>query len=128
MKKSLRILLVEDDEDDYFLTTELLKEAKPDYKVDWATGYDEALEKIAAKAYDVYLIDYRLGKNSGIELLSYITAKDISSPAIILTGQGDPQIDLQAMQSGAADYLVKGTFDANLLERTIRYAIDQAEL
>lgn len=128
MNNSLQILLVEDDEDDYFLTTELLKEAKPDYAVDWAAGYDEALAMIARKVYDVYLIDYRLGKNSGIELLRYIATKDISSPAIILTGQGDPQIDLQAMQSGAADYLVKGSFDANLLERTIRYAIEQAEL
>ncbi|HYV93763.1 MAG TPA: ATP-binding protein [Chitinophagales bacterium] len=128
MKKSLKILLVEDDEDDYFLTKELLKETGQNYELTWAPVYDEALEMINTKSHDVYLIDYRLGKNSGLDVLNYITSKEISSPAIILTGQGDPRIDLQAMHSGAADYLVKGTFDASTLERTIRYATEQAAL
>src|SRR6185503_14971702 len=102
MKKPLKILLVEDDEDDYFLTKELLKETGQDYELAWAPVYDTALEMINSKSHDVYLIDYRLGKNSGLDVLNHITSKEISSPAIILTGQGDPRIDLQAMQSGAA--------------------------
>jgi len=128
MKNDLKILLVEDDEDDYFLTRELLKEAKPTYAVDWVSEYDKALPVIDARLHDVYLIDYRLGSKSGLDLLNYITSKNIPVPVIILTGQGDPKTDLKAMESGASDYLVKGTFDANSLERAIRYATEQAQL
>ncbi len=44
-------------------------------------------------------------------------------PVIVLTGQGDHDVDVEATQAGAADYLVKGEISPTLLERTIRYAI-----
>lgn len=128
MAKTLNILVVEDDEDDFFLTKELLNDVQANVELEWAPGYDEAIALINQRIHDVYLIDYRLVQRSGIEVLQYIIAKGISSPAIILTGKGDPKIDLEAMQSGAAEYLIKGSFDAITLERTIRYATEQADL
>src|SRR3546814_12237107 len=77
--------------------------------------------------YDVYLIDYRLGHITGIDLINYIVALGDRTPFIILTGKGDVQIDMEAGRLGAADYLVKGEIDSSKLERSIRYAVQRAE-
>src|SRR5207249_11403069 len=74
---------------------------------------------------DICLIDYRLGARNGIELLRQALERGCVAPVILLTGQGEHEIDLQAMKAGAADYLVKGRLDAGLLERSIRYAIER---
>src|SRR3989344_5385339 len=69
----------------------------------------------------------RRGKKSGLELLKDAIAAGLAAPVIMLTGYGDREVDLLAMQSGAADYLVKDELTAPLLERSIRYAIQHAE-
>ena len=46
-------------------------------------------------------------------------------PMILLTGQGDRDVDVEATRAGALDYLVKGRIDADVLERSIRYAIER---
>src|SRR3989339_763218 len=75
--------------------------------------------------YDVYLLDYRLGGHTGLELLHEAAERNIKTPLIFLTGYGDHRIDLEAMKAGAADYLVKDQINAPLLERSIRYAIER---
>ncbi|MEZ4663992.1 MAG: response regulator [Caldilineaceae bacterium] len=122
----IRILLVEDDEDDFVLTRDLLRDAEgmtPD--VDWITTYDQALAEMARNRHDVYLLDYRLGAGDGLSLLYEAMQQGCRKPVILLTGQGDHHIDLEAMRAGAADYLVKGEITAPLLERSIRYSIEQ---
>ncbi len=122
-KARLAILVVDDDEDDFFIARRLLEratEARAD--VDWAQGYDEGLAALVTRAYDVALVDYRLGARDGLDLLRQAVAQDCPTPIILLTGQGDRAVDLQAMAAGAADYLVKWEFEAPLLERSIRYA------
>jgi signal transduction histidine kinase len=119
------ILLIDDDQDDYVLTRSLLSsnvEGKR-FMVKWVATYDAALEIVGRKKYDVYLIDYRLGQHNGIELLRAILAQGCTAPAILLTGVGDRGVDVEAMQAGAADYLAKDQLSAELLERSIRYAI-----
>jgi signal transduction histidine kinase len=126
MRRPLRILLVEDDEDDYILTQALVREFRwSSPELHWESEFDRALEAMLSDAYDVYLLDYRLGPHSGLDLLQAAIAKGCKAPIILLTGQGDHEVDLQAMRVGAADYLVKGTLDAPNLERAIRYAIQQ---
>src|SRR5690606_16021945 len=66
--------------------------------------------------------DYRLGAQNGLDLIREASDREVTTPMILLTGQGDLQVDLQAMAMGAADYLVKGQIDAQLLERAVRYA------
>lgn len=125
-KKLIKVLLVEDDEDDYVLTESLLSEISlGSYKVDWVTAYDVALEKLAGDAYDVCLLDYHLGAHTGLELLREAKARNYDIPIILLTGQGDQETDVEAMRAGAADYLIKGELNSSKLERSIRYSLQQ---
>lgn len=124
----IRVLLVEDDEDDYILTRTLMSVPENrNLRLDWVEGYDEAYERIMANDYDVYLIDYRLGERTGIELIQETTDAGCQAPMILLTGQDDQSVDYSAMAIGASDYLVKGRIDAQLLGRSVRYALRQAE-
>jgi PAS domain S-box-containing protein len=120
----VRVLLVEDDEDDYVLTRDLLHEVDArGFVLEWVADYGAARDAISRREHDVYLLDYRLGERDGIELLSEVRAERIDVPVILLTGLGSREIDLQAMRAGAVSYLAKGELDAPLLDRTIRYAI-----
>ncbi|MCI0366112.1 MAG: PAS domain S-box protein, partial [Phycisphaerales bacterium] len=122
----LKVLLVEDDEDDYILARGLLAEIKGSrFKLDWISTYEEGLKAMVANKHDVCLVDYRLGARNGIDLLRAAQEQGCQAPIILLTGQGEHEIDLMAMKAGAADYLVKGRLDSGLLERSIRYAIER---
>lgn len=120
------MLLVEDDEGDYLITEDLLSEiGSVEFDLVWASDYESALEAIGREEHAVYLFDYRLVDRSGLELLREVVLRGDRTPAIMLTGQGDREVDLEAMEAGASDYLVKGTFGARLLEWSIRYAIER---
>jgi two-component sensor histidine kinase/CheY-like chemotaxis protein len=124
----VRVLLVEDDADDYVLTRDLLAEVRGTrFNLEWLASYDAGLEAIRRGQHDVYLLDYRLGERNGLELLREAIQGGSRAPMILLTGQGDREIDLEAMRAGAADYLTKGRIDAALLERSIRYAIERKQ-
>lgn len=124
---AIRILLVDDDEDDYVLTHSLLSDIKGEtFQLDWVLSYDQALTEIAQQHHDVYLIDYRLGQHNGLDLLRQAMRHLHQAPMILLTGQDDRHVDVAAMQAGAADYLVKGEITASVLERSIRYAIQHS--
>src|SRR4028118_2174037 len=117
----LKVLLVEDDEDDYVIIRDLLSEMER-FELEWVIDYEDALKAIEREEHAVCLLDYRLGERSGLELLREALRRGYKAPIILLTGQGDREVDLEAMQAGAADYLIKGQIDAPLLERSIRYA------
>ena len=120
----LRILVVDDDEDDYVITRDLLFEIpERRFDVDWVASYELALEAIGRRQHDVYLLDYRLGPRDGLELMREVIGNGCRAPMILLTGQADHHVDIQAMTAGAMDYLVKGRIDADLLERSVRYAM-----
>lgn len=125
----VNVVLVEDDEDDYVLTRSLLDElTEGRFDLKWVSEYDSALEAMRASAGDIYLVDYRLGQRDGLELLREAMAQGIQAPIILLTGQGTPEVDVEAMRSGAADYLVKGQIDSYLLDRAIRHAIERKDI
>jgi putative nucleotidyltransferase with HDIG domain len=126
--KQIRILLVDDDEDDYILTNELLKEFKhKGYSLDWAETYQAGLKSMIEGEYDIYLLDFRLGPRNGLELLKEAVSQGCRAPIILLTGRGGYDIDLQAMAAGAADYLVKDNIQGSILERSIRYALERKQ-
>ena len=123
-----RILLVDDDEDDYLLTRELLSEGSDNrFELEWLSTYESAKEAIGVRSYDLLLVDYRLGEKSGLDLLRDAISSGCKSPIILLTGQGDHDVDSQAMSLGAADYLVKGQITPALLERSLRHAIERSQ-
>lgn len=129
MKDLIKVLLVDDDEEDFMLTEEIFEEIPyHKYKIDWIDNFKMAKDRILEEKHDIYLIDYRLGVNSGLELIrECLEEAKVYKPFILLTGQGDRQTDQEAMQAGASDYLVKGKINAFELERSIRYSIKQAE-
>ena len=120
----IAVLLVDDDADDYLLTKDLLSKLDGDrYDIQWVSDHRSALRAAHEGEHDVYLVDYRLGADDGIELVRELIANGHDVPVIVLTGQGNRDVDVEAAQAGAADYLVKGEVSPALLERTIRYAM-----
>lgn len=125
----LRVLLVEDDEDDFVLTTSLLSEIRNQkVNVEWAATYVDALSALGKGEHDVCLVDYDLGERNGLELLREAAAVNPAVPMIMLTGHGGYEVDAEAMRAGAADYLVKEEISAPALERSLRYAIQHSRL
>lgn len=120
------ILMIDDDEDDFFLVNSLLQDISPDqYVLQWVSSYKEGLLAIETRAHDLYLVDYRLGAYTGIDVLHHFRNLGYKAPVILFTGKGDYLIDKEAMLAGASDYLVKSEINAALLERAIRYTLDK---
>jgi diguanylate cyclase (GGDEF)-like protein len=125
----LPILLVEDDEDDYVLTQAFLSEIKEfQAELTWAPTYAEGLEQLKGDNQDVILVDYHLGASDGLDFVREAQTLGCTAPIIILTGQGDRDVDLAAMRAGAVDYLEKDQITVPLLERSLRYAVQRAHL
>ena len=125
--RPIRVLLVEDDEDDYLIIRDMLSQIEQrEFHLDWVSGYPAALERIKQKSYDICLTAYRLGEQDGIELMHEFIQNGFRAPIILLTGVGSHKIDMRAMCEGAADYLEKGDLNPHSMERSIRYAIERS--
>jgi len=122
----IRVLLIDDDPEDYLITKGLFGELPGHrFALDWVDGYDLGLSAITAGSHDIYLLDYRLGSRNGLELLEAARVVNATAAIILLTGQGQYDIDRRAIEAGAADYLEKERLDPILLERAIRHALLQ---
>jgi PAS domain S-box-containing protein len=126
MLSDLKVLIIDDDEDDYFITSQYLHEI-PGFSVTstWCYNIGDAQEKLKSNAYDVYFLDYRLGAKTGLELLKEAIRQGSYKPIILLTGKGTPEIDKAAVESGAYDYLIKSEITSEKLERCLRYAVER---
>jgi two-component system cell cycle sensor histidine kinase/response regulator CckA len=124
-RPTVRVLLVEDDEDDFLLTGKLLKKSeRTAFDVTWVISSAAALKELRNQ-YDACLVDYHLGADTGLLFIANAIAQGFSGPLILLTGRGDHDIDVEVMKAGAADYLVKDEMTAPLLERVIRHAVER---
>jgi signal transduction histidine kinase len=124
---SLRLLLIEDDEDDYVIVQDLLSDLEQNtYELDWVSSFDDGIERLLRNDVDACLLDYRLGARTGMELLYEAKRRGCSVPIIFLTGQTDRAIDMEALQAGAIDYLIKNELSAMEMDRSIRYAVGHA--
>lgn len=125
----IKVLLIEDDEDDYVFTRELLADVHvPRYQLDWVSTYEAGLQAIVAQQYDIYLLDYRLGERNGLELLSQVEKLPYRVSIILLSGIADRTVDLKAMELGAIDFLYKDEITVSTLERSLRYAMRQKQV
>jgi PAS domain S-box-containing protein len=126
MLSDLKVLIIDDDEDDYFITSQYLQEI-PGMSISttWCYNIPDAQEKLRSNEYDVYFLDYRLGARTGLELLKDAIKQGSYKPIILLTGKGTPEIDKAAVESGAYDYLIKSEITSEKLERCLRYAIER---
>ncbi len=125
-----KILLVDDDEDDYRLTRTILSEVR-EQKIElvWAQSYEAGLRRVCLEgaAYDAVLVDYDLGRESGIRWIREVAAQGCPWPLILYTSRGSRAVDLEGMEAGASLYLTKFEATPLLLERAIRYAIERKQ-
>lgn len=125
---TIRVLIVDDDEDDFFLTSDYLNDIKgKKFAIDWAKNFDDAVEKVTTCEHDICFFDFLLGAKTGLDLLKRAIQDGCQSPIILLTGKGDHKIDMEAMRLGAVDYLIKSELDSEKLERCIRYSLERAD-
>lgn len=122
-----RILIVEDDQDDFLIIEACIKDI-PDkkFEIDWCYDYQEALNHIDRDRYDICFVDYLLGEKTGLDLLREAIGMGYQAPLVLLTGIGNREVDVQAMTIGAVDYLVKSEITTEKLERCIRYALERS--
>jgi|GEM_PF-6285331 len=123
---AIRVMIVEDDSDDYVLTLDLLQEARrlrvQPIRVSRSA---DALQAMLETEHDICLLDYRLGSVDGLEILVEARKRGYSQPAVMLTGQDSDDLADAALQAGASDFLEKSRLSSALLERTIRYALER---
>lgn len=128
-KTTIDLLLVEDNAGDVRLLREALKEISTPYIVlDVVSRLETAFDRVEQHTFDAILLDLSLPDSYGIETVERFlkTAPDI--PIVILTGNNNETLALDAVQKGAQDYLVKGQTSGNTLLRAVRYAIERHQL
>ncbi len=128
MNKKIKVLLLDDNKGDFIIVRGMLAQTRrTPFDLDWFSSLEKAREVISEEKHDVYLIDFRLGTQSGLELIQE-TLQNVKKPMILLTAHGNHEVDQLAIRSGAADYLPKKELSSALLERTIRHAIERNQL
>lgn len=126
--QNVKVLMIDDDEDDFLLVRDLLADINPTCVLEWASSYEAGQKLLLEDRHDLCLMDYKLGARDGIELLKFANEVAFSGPIILLTGMHQPEVDRQALYAGAADYLVKSTLSAEQLARSSRYALARREV
>ena len=124
---TINLLIIDDDKDDFIITSEYIKDiGSANFHIDWCYNYQEALAYMKQHKYHLYFVDYRLGAKTGLDLIKDALRMDCEEPIVLFTGKGNQAIDRQAMQAGAADYLIKTELNSEKLERCIRYSMERA--
>jgi DNA-binding NtrC family response regulator len=123
--ETLQLLLVDDDEDDYSITSDKLAQIPElHYEVKWVTTYDQAVAALRDKPWSLCITDYNLrGAKTGIDLVAEMTAKGVTIPFIVLTGQGSLKLCIEAGRNGAFDFLDKNTATSAQLGSAIGRAL-----
>lgn len=122
----IRVLLVDDEKLQYILLGKLLSLIGAyRYELEWASQKTEALEKLNSYHYHVCLVDYYLIEETGTQVIQQALGQGCSIPFILLTASEERDVDVEAMEAGACDFLAKERLNEHSLERTIRYAIER---
>ncbi len=125
-KPAWRILIVDDDEDDYFIARATLNGLRGrKAHLEWAPSFDAGQKLLQSNQYDAVLVDYDLGPHTGLDLIRQTVAAGYPAPLILYTGRGNYDVDVEAAQAGATLYLTKDEATPLLMERFLRYAIEQ---
>lgn len=123
-----KILLIDDDRLQFRVTQQLFKSFRAEqYGLDWAETYEAGIEKLLGGSYVACLLDYQLGPRDGLVLIREAISRGCQVPIIFLTAESGEKVDIEAMNAGALDYLVKGEINGRMLERSLRYALKLGE-
>src|SRR5919108_5216042 len=119
----MRVLLVEDNEDDALLIRETLSETTLEIK--HADRLSTALEQLAKGNFEAVLLDLSLPDAQGLNTIDRVLGQAPAVPIVVLTGLNDEEMAVKAVEQGTQDYLIKGQADRQLLIRSLRYAIQR---
>src|SRR6266545_2396271 len=119
----MRVLLVEDNEDDALLIRETLSETT--IEIERAERLSTALEQLATGRFDAVLLDLSLPDARGLDTIGRVHSQAPGVPIVVLTGLNDEEAAGKAVERGAQDYLIKGHTDGALLTRSLRYAMQR---
>ena len=123
-----KILLIDDDRMQYRLVLAHFKNFQAErYELEWASTYEEGMEKLLHGMHAACLLDYQLGEKNGLQLIREAVARGCRTPIVFLTAETADRIDIEAMNAGALDYLVKGEITPRMIERSLRYALKLSE-
>lgn len=123
-----KILLIDDDRLQFRLTQAHIRSFQTDlYELEWAATYEEGLASLMSGQYAVCLLDYQLGPRNGLQLIREAVAAGCRTPIVFLTAETADRVDIEAMNAGALDYLVKGEITPRTIERSLRYALKLGE-
>ncbi|MBK03412.1 MAG: hypothetical protein CL920_32555 [Deltaproteobacteria bacterium] len=130
MKKDLHILIVDDSPADAHYHKRLLKKSKQfSFEVEHISNIEKAYHTlIGPHSFDCILLDYHLGVDTGVSLIMRLRQKGVDIPIVLLTGQGNEAIAVQALKEGAEDYLSKNKLTPEDLEKSVYHAVKQVEL
>jgi two-component system nitrogen regulation response regulator NtrX len=120
-----KILIVDDEKAIRRTLKEILEYEK--YDIEEAEDGEIGLEKIEKNNYDVIILDVKMPKKDGIEVLTEMQQKGIDTPVIVLSGHGNIETAVEAVKKGAFDYIPKPP-DLNRLLITVRNAMDKVSL
>ncbi len=125
----IHVLLIEDNPADARLIEIMLRDARGLHlDLHWCANLTEGMRHLRTHGADVVLLDLGLPESIGLATLHRLRSADLKIPTlVVLSGITDEEIAVQALQSGAQDYLVKGQVDSSLLVRAIRYAIGRSQ-
>jgi len=123
-----RVLVIDDDRLQFRLLKENFKNFRSGaYELDWSETYQDGLARLLTGEYSVCLLDFRLGDKDGLQLIREAAENGCRTPIVFLTAESSENIDIQAMEAGALDYLVKGEITPRSLERSLRYSLKLGE-
>jgi signal transduction histidine kinase/CheY-like chemotaxis protein len=125
-EEKIKILLVEDDKDDFLLFKTYLHKLPISYDLEWEQSYDAGIERLKQKSdFHLCFVDFHLGAKNGLEFIKEVKKHNLPQPIIMLTGQGDEQLGLRAVRTGAEDFYNKAGINAETLNRAIRFTLER---
>ncbi len=129
LNQKIHVLLIDDERADYVITRDILEGIPNDpYDLTWVTGLREAEAAIQEFTFDVILVDYKLGRHTGVDVIHRLKSDAVYAPIVMLTAWDNRDIDEAALVAGAEEFLTKGSLTVSLLDRTIRYALEKHRL
>lgn len=122
MESLIKVLVIDDDEVDRITLKRALKKADLNYSLTECAEAEEALAKLREEEYDCVFLDYLLPGTDGLTLLKRLRTSGVKVPIIIITSQGDEQVAVEMMKSGASDYVVKDQINPMNVKKMIQTA------
>lgn len=128
-REGVRVLLIEDDAEDAILLRAALRASTSmRYDMDRVDDLQTGLEHLGNGHYDVVLLDLSLPDSSGLSTLDNVLEVSAETPVVVVTGQEDEALGIQAVRAGAQDFLPKRSIDSGLLPSLIHHAIERCRL